>query len=75
MAAPERNMAAYQVKKMGWTRAMTAYESQIMETEAYYDAQIALAESEDEEVLYSDVADSRLHEILDNPFDEGIDEG
>ena len=27
MAAPERNMAAYQVKKMGWTRAMTAYES------------------------------------------------
>jgi hypothetical protein len=27
------------------------------------------------EVLYSDVPDSRLHEIINNPVDEGIDEG
>jgi hypothetical protein len=27
------------------------------------------------EVLCSQVADSRLYEIINNPFDEGIDEG
>ena len=27
------------------------------------------------EVLSSVVPDSRLHEIINNPFDEGIDEG
>jgi len=27
------------------------------------------------EVLYSQVAGSRLHEIINNPVDEGIDEG
>lgn len=27
------------------------------------------------EVLCSDVPDSRLHEIINNPVDEGIDEG
>ena len=27
------------------------------------------------EVLRSDVPDSRLHEIINNPVDEGIDEG
>ena len=27
------------------------------------------------EVLCSRVPDSRLHEIINNPFDEGIDEG
>jgi len=27
------------------------------------------------EVLISDVPDSRLHEIINNPVDEGIDEG
>ena len=27
------------------------------------------------EVLTSDVPDSRLHEIINNPYDEGIDEG
>lgn len=54
---------------------MTAYERQIHETEAYYDAQIELAESEDIEVLSSVVEDSRLHAILHNPHDEGIDEG
>jgi hypothetical protein len=27
------------------------------------------------EVLYSHVPESRLHEIINNPVDEGIDEG
>ena len=54
---------------------MTAYERQILATEAFYDAQIAIAEGEDIEVLHSDVTDSRLHEILNNPVTEGIDEG
>lgn len=27
------------------------------------------------EVLYSQVPDSRLHQIINNPVDEGIDEG
>ncbi len=30
---------------------------------------------ENYEVLTSDVPDSRLHEIINNPVDEGIDEG
>ena len=54
---------------------MTGFERQIMETEAYYDAQIELAETDDLEILSSTMTDSRLHEILHNPFDEGIDEG
>jgi hypothetical protein len=54
---------------------MTAYERQIKQTEAYYDDQIAIAEGDEIEVLNSVVSDSRLHEILHNPHDEGIDEG
>lgn len=54
---------------------MTAYERQMMETEAFYDVQMALVEDAGYEVLYSAVDDSRLHDILDNPFDEGIAEG
>jgi len=35
-----------------------------------------ISEIEDNyEVLSSDVPDSRLHEIINNPVDEGIDEG
>ena len=30
---------------------------------------------ENSEVLYSYVPDSRLHELINNPYDEGIDEG
>ena len=54
---------------------MTAYERQIMETEAFYDDQIARVEDEDTEILSSVVSDSRLHEILNNPHTEGIAEG
>lgn len=54
---------------------MTAYERQIRDTEAYYDAQMAMIEDDGSEVLSSVVRGSRLHEILHNPIDEGIDEG
>lgn len=54
---------------------MTKYERQMLETETFYDAQIEMAEDEDLEVLNSVVGGSRLHEILHNPYDEGIDEG
>lgn len=54
---------------------MTAFEKQVFETEQFYDAQIALAEAEGYEVLHSVVEGSRLHEVLHNPIDEGIDEG
>ena len=54
---------------------MTAFERQVFETEQFYDAQIALAEAEGYEVLHSVVEGSRLHEVLHNPIDEGIDEG
>ena len=54
---------------------MNAFERQLMETEAFYDIQMALAEEEDTEILSSVVIDSRLHEILHNPHTEGIDEG
>ena len=30
---------------------------------------------ENSEVLCSDIPDSRVHELINNPFDEGIDEG
>ena len=54
---------------------MTAYERQIKQTEAYHDAQIPMAEHEELEVLQFKVVGSRLHDILHNPVDEGIDEG
>ena len=54
---------------------MTAYEKQILDTGSYYDRQINLREQEDIEVLRSDVADSRVNQLIHNPVDEGIDEG
>ena len=54
---------------------MTNFERQVSQTAQYYDAQIALAETEGCEVLHSVVEGSRLHAILHNPIDEGIDEG
>jgi len=54
---------------------MTAFERQIMQTEAFYDSQIILAEGESGEILHSVVEGSRLHELLHNPYDEGIAEG
>ena len=54
---------------------MTKFEKQVQQTEAFYDTQIALAESEGYEVLNSVVEGSRLHEVLHNPHEEGIAEG
>lgn len=54
---------------------MTAYEKQIRQTEAHYDSQIAEIECSGEEILSSTVHDSRLHQIIHNPHDEGIAEG
>ena len=54
---------------------MTNFERQVLQTEAFYDTQIALAESEGHEILNSVVEGSRLHEVLHNPHEEGIAEG
>lgn len=54
---------------------MSGYEKQILETGKYYDRQIGLTEQTGVEVLNSKVTGSRLHEIIHNPYDEGIDEG
>jgi uncharacterized membrane protein (DUF106 family) len=54
---------------------MSNYEKQILETEKFYDEAIRAAEAEDIEVLSSVVPGSRLHEIINNPNDSGIDEG
>ena len=54
---------------------MSKYEMQIRKTEQFYDEAIRAAEQEGIEVLSSVVAGSRLHEIIHNPVDSGIDEG
>jgi hypothetical protein len=54
---------------------MSNYELQIRKTEQLYDKAIREAESEGIEVLSSIVPGSRLHEVINNPIDSGIDEG
>ncbi len=54
---------------------MSEYEKQIQATERFYDRQMRAAESESVEILSSTVPGSRLHSIIHNPIDEGIDEG
>jgi len=54
---------------------MSNYELQILATEKYYDDAIRSAELEDIEILSSVVAGSRLHQVIHNPIDSGIDEG
>ena len=54
---------------------MSNYERQIQATAQIYDAAIRAAEQEDIEILSSVVPGSRLHEIIHNPIDSGIDEG
>ena len=54
---------------------MSNYEKQILATEHFYDQAILAAEAEDIEVLTSVVPGSRLHEVINNPIDSGIDEG
>ena len=55
--------------------AMSDYELQIQATERYYDAAMHAAELENIEILSSVVPGSRLHEVINNPIDSGIDEG
>lgn len=54
---------------------MSNYEIQMHKTGQFYDQAIREAEREDIEVLNSMVPGSRLHEIINNPLDSGIDEG
>lgn len=54
---------------------MSNYERQIQATAKIYDKAIRAAEQEDIEILSSVVPGSRLHEIIHNPIDSGIDEG
>lgn len=54
---------------------MSNYELQIRATEQYYDEAIRAAEQESIEILSSVVPGSRLHQVIHNPVDSGIDEG
>ena len=54
---------------------MSNYELQIRATEQYYDNAIRAAEQENIEILSSVVPGSRLHQVIHNPIDSGIDEG
>lgn len=54
---------------------MSNYEIQMRKTGQYYDEAIRVAERESIEILHSYVPESRLHEIISNPVDSGIDEG
>jgi len=54
---------------------MSDYELQIQATGEFYDEAIRAAEQEDIEILSSVVPGSRLHEVIHNPIDSGIDEG
>ena len=54
---------------------MSTYEMQIQTTSRLYDAAIIAAEQAGIEILSSVVPGSRLHEIIHNPDDSGIDEG
>ena len=54
---------------------MSNYEMQIRATEQYYDNAIHAAEQENIEILSSVVPGSRLHQVINNPVDSGIDEG
>jgi hypothetical protein len=54
---------------------MSAYEKQVRATEQFYDEAIHAAEQENVEVLSSVVPGSRLHDVINNPVDSGIDEG
>ena len=54
---------------------MSKYEQQTLDTARHYDLMMQEVESIDPNILYSVVPGSRLHEIINNPVTEGIDEG
>ena len=47
----------------------------MLSTGKFYDEAMRSAEQEDVEILSSVVPGSRLHEVIHNPIDSGIDEG
>jgi len=54
---------------------MSEFEKQVLAIGRNNDSQIRAIEGAGNEVLSSVVEGSRLHEIIYNPVDEGIDEG
>ena len=54
---------------------MTAYEQQVLNTAIFYDEAINLASYESQEILMSYVPKDHVHELINNPTEEGIDEG
>jgi hypothetical protein len=70
-------MTAWQTPLIETTRRdlMSNYELQIIATSQYYDDAMRAAEAEGIEILSSVVPGSRLHEVINNPIDSGIDEG
>lgn len=54
---------------------MRNYEQENLEIQRFYDEAIHAAELEDIEILSSVVPGSRLHGVIHNPIDSGIDEG
>ena len=54
---------------------MSNYEQQILATAQHYDAAMQAAEAEGIEILSSIVPGSRVHQVINNPIDSGIDEG
>ena len=62
-------------KTINRRKVMSNYEEHNLAIEEFYDKAILAAEAEDIEILSSVVPGSRLHEIIHNPIDSGIDEG
>lgn len=54
---------------------MSAYEQQILDTGRSFDERIREIERNDPNILSSVVPGSRLHQLINNPVTEGIDEG
>lgn len=54
---------------------MSNYEQENLEIQRFYDKAIHAAVLKDIEILSSVIPGSRLHEVIHNPIDSGIDEG
>jgi hypothetical protein len=54
---------------------MSKYDDQIRATEEFNDRQIRSLEQQGVEILSSVVPGGKLHQIIHNPTQEGIDEG
>ena len=54
---------------------MSKYEHQTLYIARHYDQMMQVVESIDTNILYSVAPGSRLHEIINNPVSEGMNEG